>query len=109
MEPGAVAQSEPAPVYFELHRPRTPTTGLRSGRWKLLVERRKRGERRILYDLEDDRGELRNVAKQHPEVLERLTAQAEAWREGLERGEAETRELTDPETLEQLRAMGYVE
>jgi arylsulfatase A-like enzyme len=103
------AQARTVPLYYELHRPRTPTTGLRSGRWKLLVERRKRGERRRLFDLEADRGELRDVSAEHPEVLEQLTAQAAAWREELEQGEAETRELTDPETLEQLRAMGYVE
>jgi hypothetical protein len=42
-------------------------------------------------------------------VLSQPTAPAAAWRDELAHGEAETRELTDPETLEQLRAMGYVE
>ena len=36
-----------------------------------------------LYDLETDRGETKNVAAEHPEVVERLTKLANAAREDL--------------------------
>jgi len=85
-EQGADARA--VPLYYELHLPRTPTTGLRSGRWKLVIETRKRVVRRRLFDLDEDRAELRDVAAEHPAVLEQLTAQAELWRDELRDAEA---------------------
>lgn len=36
-----------------------------------------------LYDMKNDRGETKNVAAQHPDVVKRLTAAAETWRKEL--------------------------
>jgi arylsulfatase A-like enzyme/Flp pilus assembly protein TadD len=101
---GGEAQSTP-PGYFEaistsLNRRWAPLYGLRDGALKYvelpLPE---------LYDLLADPGETRNLAPARPQDLERL-------REGLktlrarDRGVAPAKE--DPETLERLRALGYV-
>lgn len=69
---------------------------VRSGRWKLHVyrpewetdEAARRGGP-LLYDLETDLGETRNVIAQHPEVAKRLEALAERAREDL--GDAVTK------------------
>jgi arylsulfatase A-like enzyme len=62
--------------------------GVRQGKWKLLLPGRKvfyeyvkdRGSNETeLYDLESDIGEQRNVARDHPRVVERLTAFARAF------------------------------
>jgi hypothetical protein len=69
---------------------------VRSGRWKLHVWRpewetdeaaRRAGP--LLYDLETDIGETRNVIAQHPEVVKRLEALTERAREDL--GDAVTK------------------
>ncbi|MHC4740804.1 MAG: sulfatase family protein [Planctomycetota bacterium] len=63
--------------------------GVRKGRWKLLLANRKnyygyvkdRGSSEMeLYDLKSDIGEKRNVAGQHPEVVEELLDLAKAFR-----------------------------
>ncbi|MEM7395694.1 MAG: hypothetical protein AAF492_25465, partial [Verrucomicrobiota bacterium] len=42
--------------------------GIRRGRWKLV-----KGRRGIeLYDLEADLGEKKNIARQHPQIVEEL-------------------------------------
>ena len=55
--------------------------GVRKGKWKLLLANRKNyynyvkdtGSNEMeLYDLKSDIGEKRNLAKQHPEVVEEL-------------------------------------
>jgi arylsulfatase A-like enzyme len=93
------ADARVAPLYYELHPPRTPTTGLRSGRWKLVVDTHKGGVRRRLFDLDEDRAELHDVAAEHPDLLEQLTAQTALWRDELDRAEA----------LKQPQGMGYVQ
>ena len=63
--------------------------GLRKGSWKLMLADRRdfypyvqdRGSRNVeLYDLENDIGEKINLAQTHPEVVERLLEQAEAFK-----------------------------
>lgn len=44
---------------------------VRSEQWRLVNGR--------LYDLEDDPGETKNVAEQHPEVVEKMKAAFDAW------------------------------
>jgi arylsulfatase A-like enzyme len=67
--------------------------GVRSGRWKLLFEREKRAEdppeiygrrtgeilRMALFDLETDIGETTDLSDRHPEIVERLLADAGAF------------------------------
>ncbi len=65
---------------------------MRSGKWKLFVERQDRknfksdggvNDEAMLFDLESDIGETTNVYDQHPDVVERLTALAEVARDDL--------------------------
>lgn len=84
-------------------------TALVNGRWKLIVLHDL--DRVELYDREADPDETRDVAARHPERVRELTAQLEAWRAWVEasaHGEA-PEEALDPEQLERLRELGYVE
>ena len=58
-----------------------PDLAMRDGRWKLLCEYD--GTAPQLYDLETDRAETTNVAAQHPEIVQRLTAPLLAWHRSL--------------------------
>ena len=60
----------------------TPGSSVRSGRYKL-IEFYETG-RQELYDLETDVGETRDMAKELPEVRERLHRLLVAWRERVE-------------------------
>lgn len=86
--------------------------------WATLAQDQRRlagaGVDRVLYDLATDPRETRNVSAQHPEELERLSRMLWAWwnvptfpvateAESC----AEPRE-TSPETIEQLKALGYL-
>eukprot|EP00913_Durusdinium_trenchii_P005693 g5311.t1 len=48
---------------------------VREGKWKLLQG----GERRYLYNLDDDPGEKRNLLQQHPDIAQRLHAKLSRW------------------------------
>jgi arylsulfatase A-like enzyme len=64
-----------------------------------------------LFDLENDPGERRNVAADHPELAAELLAELNEWREARPRLEdltSETVELS-PEQIEQLEALGYTQ
>lgn len=54
-----------------------PDLAIRVGKWKLLCEYD--GSQPQLYDLENDRGEARNVASQHAEIVKGLTDAVCAW------------------------------
>jgi tetratricopeptide (TPR) repeat protein len=93
------------PLYFEalstsINRRWAPLYGLREGSLKYvelpLPE---------LYDLSADPGERRNLAATRPQELERLAASLKRIR-APDRGVAPVKE--DPQTLERLRALGYV-
>ncbi len=91
--------------------------GLRADGWRLILnpEGRPPGapggaypiEKIELYDLGEDPREQRNVSKDHPEIVESLTAEIEGWRERELRADVPSQEIA-PETLEELRALGYV-
>ena len=49
---------------------------IRQGKWKLVAENERPWE---LYDLDADRTELRNLAAQHPDVVQQLTRRYEQW------------------------------
>ncbi|MDE0109626.1 MAG: sulfatase [Bryobacterales bacterium] len=97
-EPGAESPHEAFYYYRETH-----LDAVRSGPWKLVFPRPGRDESEwllsksgaflgellepvtelALYNLESDIGETSNVAADHPDVVERLTALADAGREEL--------------------------
>ena len=59
----------------------SPNLAMRSGRWKLLMNAD--GSSVELYDLQQSRDEIRNVASEHPEITRKLSARLLAWRRSL--------------------------
>lgn len=86
---GRSTASRMKPLFFRRppDRPNAPTEGdlpdlaVRDGQWKLLCEYD--GSQPQLYDLESDRGETKNVAADHPEIVKRLTAAVREWNASL--------------------------
>jgi arylsulfatase A-like enzyme len=64
------------------------------------------GYRDALFDLGSDPGEAIDVSAEHPTEVARLRAALERWLEGLDDFDAPER---DEATLEELRALGYVD
>lgn len=54
------------------------------GRYKLLMSRGKKASRYKLYDLDADRGEAKNIASLHPEKVNTMVKQLNAWRQSVE-------------------------
>ncbi len=69
------------PLYWKTSTERSPTA-VRDGAWKLIHPNRKKGEVE-LYDVSADPGERRNVAAEHPDVVQRLGALAQRWTDAL--------------------------
>ncbi|MEX0320933.1 MAG: sulfatase [Puniceicoccaceae bacterium] len=65
-----------------------PYNGIRDGKWKMLVNQEL--NRLELYDIESDWAEKRNVAKQHPEIVQKLSRKLNAWKKSLPEKPAET-------------------
>jgi arylsulfatase A-like enzyme/Tfp pilus assembly protein PilF len=98
-------EGEPPRSYFEalstsINRSWAPLYGLRDGALKYIELPLPE-----LYDLGADPAEAHNLAPTRPQDLERLNASLARLR-ARDRGPAPARE--DPETLERLRALGYV-
>jgi len=66
-----------------------------------------------LYDLADNPSETRNLATVQPELASAMEEHARRWLSDCSRQATTTapidRENLDPETLERLRSLGYVE
>jgi uncharacterized sulfatase len=58
-------------LYWELYEGR-PNCGVRMGKWKGLVQDRRKGMEIELYDLDADEAEERNLAHQYPEVVDQI-------------------------------------
>ena len=58
-----------------------PDLAIRDGKWKFLCEYD--GADAELYDMEADRGETKNLAAKHPEVVDRLTKACIDWHKSL--------------------------
>lgn len=57
-----------------------PRWAVRDGDWKLLTDD---AQRRELYHIADDRAEANNVAKEHPDLVTKLSTQLDAWKASL--------------------------
>lgn len=90
--------------------PETPRQrAVRDTRFKLVeIPRRRGGYGRVLYDLENDPTESIDVSDRHPDVMARLEPALDRWTENLPKLTEEAPERDD-ETLEQLRALGYID
>ena len=106
--PEALRQLEATPVFSETMARRRWLQSIVHGRWKLIANRQT-GKLR-LFDLENDPGERRNLAKREPETVERLAKDLRAWNARID---AERREGAQPnfsaEEIERLRALGYLQ
>jgi arylsulfatase A-like enzyme len=107
---------EPEPIFAFAANRRSKGTGpaesLTHGRWKLIFAR---PGRKVLYDLETDPHERRDVAKEHPETTERMVkllvarAAEEQRRRTLHATGPDGREKVDPRLKADLEALGYVD
>ncbi|ALM91904.1 MULTISPECIES: sulfatase-like hydrolase/transferase [Alteromonas] len=77
-------QSPPEAIFFN---DKGQQSVVYQGRWKLLIEPgwylqtlAKPGIAHELYDLSSDPGESNNLAKSHPELVEKLVAMCERWK-----------------------------
>jgi arylsulfatase A-like enzyme len=93
------AYSETYQPHIERGEP--PLRSIRTERWKYIRQAGQPGE---LYDLSSDRGELHDRLEAEPERTEALRGVLALESRG---GDAAPRPV-DPETLERLRALGYV-
>ncbi len=87
---------------------------VRWGKWKLHLARKqpvrgKRGQTRQvapqLYDLQSDIGEQNNVASQHPDVIRRIEALAEACRQDLGHGTRPGKNCRPPGHVENAKTL----
>ena len=67
------------------------------------------GYERRLYDLRADPGETRDVGSEQPDVLERLTKELGVWTAQIARAALHAPDGVDPEQLDGLRALGYLQ
>lgn len=84
---------------------------LRNGRWKFLVLQSSAGRQAALYDLVQDRRETTNVITQNPELARDLEGKMEALstiNRELRKGHVVKERHLDKDTIEQLKALGYV-
>ena len=77
-------------------------------KWKLIFD--SRGERRQLFHLTSDPTEQNDLSEQHPEILRELTVSLSRFRQtnAALSSLRPTETQRSDETLEQLRALGYV-
>jgi len=66
-----------APLFWE----RAGKSAVRDGNWKLVLTPQSEGGKWELYNLDNDRAENKNVASEHPEIVERLQAEYKKWAE----------------------------
>ena len=77
----ALARPYQRAVVYPAGRDRSPNVAMREGPWKLLIQAD--GTKPELYNVVTDRGESRNVARDHPELTAELSRQALEWRRSL--------------------------
>jgi len=80
---------------------------LRDGRWKLLFAARG-GGRFLLYDVQNDPRERRNVIEQNRALARSLIEELIVWRRTQRPYRADVVSIIDTDQIEQLRALGYV-
>ena len=88
-------------------------TAIIKGNWKLLYD----NDKKMLFDLDADAGETTNLASEEPALVDSLFEEAREYINSqkelavalkAERGEVESRVHLDRESIEQLKALGYL-
>ena len=99
-------------VFAEFGAPPKRRRSLSQDGWKLIEDMHEGKTTTTLFNIEDDPDEQHDVAPQHPEVVGKLEAEIEAIAEKNRRAFEENKGLKDaeirPETLRQLKALGYL-
>ncbi len=78
---GRAVPARSKPLFWRVSHPGAPV-GIRDGRWKLYVPRRRQDETE-LYDVTADPAEEHNLATKNPDVVKTLSARIEAWKRAL--------------------------
>lgn len=112
----ALSETRPKPVErgeFARNRLRVPGVegkirSIRRGLYKLIVYPTREGADVELFDLEKDPGEMENLAEELPDVTRELITDLEAWFAGYREADTSALEL-DPEDIESLRSLGYID
>jgi arylsulfatase A-like enzyme len=86
LAPGA--PEVPRAFFWRIDRSTRKQKAVRHGRWKLVLDG---GYTSLLFDLEADPGERRNLAIRHPEVLRDLERRLRAWEAEVDAHEKEIR------------------
>ena len=106
LETYADAFAERSHVYQNVH---NLAVAVRRGKWKLIwpiqPEYRWVAEQPVLFDLDADPGELADRAAEHPDLVDELRGLLEPW---IALGKRPVAADVDEDTLEQLRALGYL-
>jgi arylsulfatase A-like enzyme len=86
-----------------------PIFGTRTETWKLILHELEDGAfRRELFNLDEDPGETRNRSEDEADLADAMEAYYLRWTETIGGGTTAEPEL-DPETLENLRSLGYIQ
>jgi arylsulfatase A-like enzyme len=67
-------------LFWRIVRPERQQKAVRSGRWKMLVD----GGLYLLFDLNEDPGERRDLAAQHPDLVVKLKALLAEWEKDMD-------------------------
>ena len=93
----------------------TESFAILSGGWKLIHNTKRHGDRPEfeLYDHRQDPLDQKDVATAHPEIIQTLVKELEAWHRKAEsvrlKPDAASDESMSQEDLERLRSLGYVQ
>ncbi len=97
------------PVFSQTRRWRD-LDAMYEGPWKLVYDRKT--HRPLLYNLETDPGERRNVAQDHPKRLAKMREELDLWKKALGVGASKVSGQVAPtltgEEMEKLRSLGYI-
>ncbi|MEE8169946.1 MAG: sulfatase/phosphatase domain-containing protein, partial [Phycisphaerae bacterium] len=98
--------------YLSYYVDHVPVSGskwsVRRANWKLIVAPEE-ATRIELYDLDQDPGELKNVAEREPETVKQLLTLITEWRARQAGGPLPSSREVAPEDVQRLKAMGYFE
>src|SRR5262249_45855171 len=88
------------------HRSDLVERAIYESQWKFVASS---GGRKELYDLSSDPGELKNLYRPTDPVSRELDRKLTDWNQQLPRRKGKSAPMTDRQSLERLRSLGYVQ